>query len=54
MKFEQLITHSEIYVQLSCVKHDLEDMEFMMSTREGSLTEQFLPSRNSFFVRQLR
>ncbi|KAL7126558.1 hypothetical protein ABFS83_14G196300 [Erythranthe nasuta] len=42
------------YYMLSCVKHDLEDMEFMMSMREGSLTEQFLPSKNSFFVRQLR
>lgn len=29
-------------------------MEFIMSMREGSLTEQLLPSRNSFFVRQLR
>ncbi|XP_073315003.1 piezo-type mechanosensitive ion channel homolog isoform X1 [Primulina huaijiensis] len=42
------------YYTLSCVKHDLEDMEFIMSMREGSLTEQLLPSRNSFFVRQLR
>ncbi|KAK4482248.1 hypothetical protein RD792_009399 [Penstemon davidsonii] len=42
------------YYMLSCVKHDLEDMEFIMSAREGSLTEQLLPSRNSFFVRQLR
>ncbi|XP_057780295.1 piezo-type mechanosensitive ion channel homolog isoform X2 [Salvia miltiorrhiza] len=42
------------YYMLSFVKHDLEDMEFMMSMREGSLTEQLLPTRNSFFVRQLR
>ncbi|KAH6827652.1 piezo-type mechanosensitive ion channel component [Perilla frutescens var. hirtella] len=42
------------YYMLSFVKHDLEDMEFMMSMREGSLTEQLLPSRNSLFVRQLR
>lgn len=41
-------------MQLSCVKHDLEDMEFIMSMGDGSLTEQLLPSRNSFFVRQLR
>ncbi|PIN07686.1 hypothetical protein CDL12_19746 [Handroanthus impetiginosus] len=34
--------------------YELEDMEFIMSMREGSLTEQLLPSRNSFFVRQLR
>ncbi|KAK6120115.1 hypothetical protein DH2020_046151 [Rehmannia glutinosa] len=42
------------YSMLSCVKNDLKDMEFMMSMREGSLTEQLLPSKNSFFVRQLR
>ncbi|XP_041993194.1 piezo-type mechanosensitive ion channel homolog [Salvia splendens] len=42
------------YYMLSCVKHDLEDTEFIMSMEEGSLTEQLLPSRNSFFVRQLR
>ncbi|KAI3472681.1 hypothetical protein Pfo_030830 [Paulownia fortunei] len=42
------------YYMLSCVKNDLEDMEFMMSMREGSLTEQLIPSKNSFFVRQLR
>ncbi|KAL8513510.1 hypothetical protein ACS0TY_012829 [Phlomoides rotata] len=42
------------FYMLSCIKHDLEDMEFMMSMREGSLTEQLLPSKNSFFVRQLR
>ncbi|CAA0832071.1 Piezo-type mechanosensitive ion channel homolog [Striga hermonthica] len=42
------------YHMLSFIKHDLEDMEFIMSMREGSLTEHLLPSRNSFFVRQLR
>ncbi|KAG8370694.1 hypothetical protein BUALT_Bualt13G0010000 [Buddleja alternifolia] len=42
------------YYMLSCVKHDLEDMELFMSVREGSLAEQLLPSKNSFFVRQLR
>ncbi|PIN26072.1 hypothetical protein CDL12_01177 [Handroanthus impetiginosus] len=41
------------YYMLSCVQYELEDMEFIMSMREGSLTEQLLPSRNSFFVRQL-
>ncbi|KZV41711.1 hypothetical protein F511_32842 [Dorcoceras hygrometricum] len=41
-------------MQLSCIKHDLEEMEFIMSVRQGSLTEQLLPSRNSFFVCQLR
>ncbi|KAL3849827.1 hypothetical protein ACJIZ3_011709 [Penstemon smallii] len=29
-------------------------MEFIMSTSGGGLTERLLPSRNSFFVRQLR
>ncbi|KAL2236513.1 UNVERIFIED_CONTAM: Piezo-type mechanosensitive ion channel [Sesamum indicum] len=42
------------YYMLSFVKHDLQDMEFMMSMRQGSLTEQLLPSKSSFFVRQLR
>ncbi|KAL8548446.1 hypothetical protein ACS0TY_007665 [Phlomoides rotata] len=41
-------------MQLSSVRHDLEDMEFIMSMREGSLTEHLLPSINSFFVRQFR
>ncbi|KAL0389546.1 UNVERIFIED_CONTAM: Piezo-type mechanosensitive ion channel [Sesamum calycinum] len=54
MDFEQVRTDSEIFMQLSCVKHDLEDMEFIMSLREGNLTEQLLPSRSSFFVHQLR
>ncbi|XP_073309435.1 piezo-type mechanosensitive ion channel homolog isoform X2 [Primulina huaijiensis] len=42
------------YYMVSCIKHDLEEMEFIMSVRQGSLTEQLLPSKNSFFVRQLR
>ncbi|KAL2507716.1 Piezo-type mechanosensitive ion channel-like protein [Forsythia ovata] len=42
------------FYMLSGVKHDLEEMEFIMSMREGSLTEQLLPSSNSFFVRTLR
>ncbi|CAA0828575.1 Piezo-type mechanosensitive ion channel homolog, partial [Striga hermonthica] len=55
--WQQVISGSSLMVffyMLSCVRKDLEDMEFMMSTREGSLTEQLLPSKNSFFVRQLR
>ncbi|XP_021727828.1 piezo-type mechanosensitive ion channel homolog [Chenopodium quinoa] len=42
------------YVMLSCIKNDLEEMEFMMSSSESDLTEQLLPARNSFFIRQLR
>ncbi|KNA12549.1 hypothetical protein SOVF_124980 isoform B [Spinacia oleracea] len=39
---------------LSYIKNDLEEMEFMMSTTESDLTEQLLPARRSFFIRQLR
>ncbi|XP_058187373.1 piezo-type mechanosensitive ion channel homolog isoform X4 [Rhododendron vialii] len=42
------------YFMLSCIKHDLEEMEFIMSIREGNLAEQLLPSRHSFFIRQSR
>ncbi|XP_071920767.1 piezo-type mechanosensitive ion channel homolog isoform X4 [Coffea arabica] len=42
------------YHVLSCVKCDLEEMDFLMSIREGSLTEQLLPSRHPFFIRELR
>ncbi|XP_057474427.1 piezo-type mechanosensitive ion channel homolog [Actinidia eriantha] len=42
------------YFMLSCVKHDLEEMDFIMSMREGHLTEQLLPSKHSFFIRQSR
>ncbi|XP_027116044.1 piezo-type mechanosensitive ion channel homolog isoform X2 [Coffea arabica] len=42
------------YYVLSCVKCDLEEMDFLMSIREGSLTEQLLPSRHPFFIRELR
>ncbi|KAG5567620.1 hypothetical protein RHGRI_002982 [Rhododendron griersonianum] len=41
-------------MQLSCIKHDLEEMEFIMSIREGNLAEQLLPSNHSFFIRQSR
>lgn len=40
--------------QLSCVKRDLEEMDFLMSIREGTLTEQLLPTRQPFFIRELR
>lgn len=42
------------YFMLSCIKHDLEEMEFIMSIREGNLAEQLLPSKHSFFIRQSR
>ncbi|KAI7983245.1 hypothetical protein LOK49_LG15G00399 [Camellia lanceoleosa] len=42
------------YFMLSCIKHDLEEMSFIMSTTEGSLTEQLLPSMHSFFIRESR
>lgn len=41
-------------MQLSYVKSDLEEMDFIMSTRESNLTEQLLPSRHSFFIRESR
>ncbi|KAK3041408.1 hypothetical protein RJ639_000385, partial [Escallonia herrerae] len=42
------------YFMLSSVKCDLEDMDFIMSKREGHLTEQLLPLKHSFFVRESR
>ncbi|KAL5561618.1 hypothetical protein UlMin_031365 [Ulmus minor] len=43
------------YIMLSYIKCDLEEMDFIMSTRESNLTEQLLlPSRHSFFIRQYR
>ncbi|CAI9107931.1 OLC1v1007416C3 [Oldenlandia corymbosa var. corymbosa] len=42
------------YYVLSSVKRDLEEMDFLMSIREGNLTEQLLPSRQPFFIRELR
>ncbi|KAB2071038.1 hypothetical protein ES319_A08G195800v1 [Gossypium barbadense] len=42
------------YIMLSYVKCDLEEMDFIMSTRESSLTEQLLPSKHSFFIRESR
>ncbi|XP_051132241.1 piezo-type mechanosensitive ion channel homolog isoform X2 [Andrographis paniculata] len=53
-RFCSSISLMMFYYMLSFVRHDLEDMEFMMSMREGSFTERLLPSKNSFFVRQLR
>ncbi|CAL5433099.1 unnamed protein product [Camellia sinensis] len=42
------------YFMLSCIKRDLEEMEFIMSMRESNLTEQLLPSKHSFFIRESR
>ncbi|GMH20487.1 hypothetical protein Nepgr_022328 [Nepenthes gracilis] len=42
------------YFVLSSIKNDLEEMEFIMSIGENDLTEQLLPSRNSFFIRESR
>uniref|UniRef100_A0A5B7BCU2 Uncharacterized protein n=1 Tax=Davidia involucrata TaxID=16924 RepID=A0A5B7BCU2_DAVIN len=42
------------YFMLSCIKCDLEEMNFIVSMREGNLTEQLLPSKHSFFIRESR
>lgn len=42
------------YTMLSFIKDDLEQMEFMMTTRENDLTEMLLPLKNSFFIRLSR
>ncbi|EEF37638.1 conserved hypothetical protein [Ricinus communis] len=42
------------YIMLSFVKCDLEEMDFIMSMRESNLTEQLLPLRHSFFIRESR
>ncbi|VFR02125.1 unnamed protein product [Cuscuta campestris] len=42
------------FYMLSYIKCDLEEMHLIvtMTTREGTLTEQLLPSRHSFFIRE--
>ncbi|GLU07492.1 hypothetical protein SLE2022_244480 [Rubroshorea leprosula] len=42
------------YIMLSYVKCDLEEMDFIMSMGESNLTEQLLPSKHSFFIRESR
>ncbi|EXC31832.1 hypothetical protein L484_020660 [Morus notabilis] len=42
------------YVMLSWIRCDLEEMDFIVSTRESSLTEQLLPKKHSFFIRESR
>ncbi|KAJ9547657.1 hypothetical protein OSB04_020200 [Centaurea solstitialis] len=39
---------------LSFVKFDLEEMDSIMSTREGNLAEHLLPLQDSFFIRESR
>lgn len=43
-----------LYIMLSCVKCDLEEMDFIMSVKGSSLTEKLLPSKHSFFIRESR
>ncbi|XP_047333858.1 piezo-type mechanosensitive ion channel homolog [Impatiens glandulifera] len=42
------------YLMLSYAKLDLEELDFLLSTRECSMTDQLLPSKHSFFVRESR
>ncbi|XP_028789013.1 piezo-type mechanosensitive ion channel homolog [Neltuma alba] len=42
------------YMMLSFIKSDLEEMDFIMSGTESSLTEKLLPSKHSFFIRESR
>lgn len=42
------------YIMLSYVKCDLEEMNFIVSMSESNLTEQLLPSKHSFFIRESR
>ncbi|KAK9161398.1 hypothetical protein Syun_007739 [Stephania yunnanensis] len=42
------------FFMLSSVKFDLEEMDFIISMRENSLTEQLIPSKHSFFIRESR
>ncbi|XP_057423805.1 piezo-type mechanosensitive ion channel homolog isoform X2 [Lotus japonicus] len=42
------------YIMLSFTKSDLEEMNFIISRTDCSLTEQLLPSRHSFFIRESR
>ncbi|KAK1294370.1 hypothetical protein QJS10_CPA16g01436 [Acorus calamus] len=42
------------YFMLSSVKYDMDEMDSIMSMHESSLTEQLLPSKHSFFIRESR
>ena len=47
-------TYSFLVIQLSFIKSDLEEMGFIISRTDCSLTEQLLPSKHSFFIRESR
>lgn len=42
------------FFMLSCIKSDLEEMDLIMSMRQGSLTDRLLPTRRTFFIRESR
>ncbi|KAK2457295.1 piezo-type mechanosensitive ion channel protein [Trifolium repens] len=42
------------YIMMSFIKLDLEEMGVIISATECSLTEQLLPSKHSFFIRESR
>ncbi|KAE9589210.1 putative Piezo family protein [Lupinus albus] len=42
------------YIMLSFIKSDLEEMGFIVSRTNCSLTEKLLPSKHSFFIRESR
>ncbi|XP_027936634.1 piezo-type mechanosensitive ion channel homolog isoform X1 [Vigna unguiculata] len=42
------------YTMLSFIKSDLEEMGFIISRTDCGLTEQLLPSKHSFFIRESR
>ncbi|TKY52583.1 Piezo-type mechanosensitive ion channel-like [Spatholobus suberectus] len=42
------------YIMLSFIKSDLEEMGFIISRTDCSLTEQLIPSKHSFFIRESR
>ncbi|KAI5399288.1 hypothetical protein KIW84_064594 [Lathyrus oleraceus] len=42
------------YIVMSFIKSDLEEMDFIISRTDCNLTEQLLPSKHSFFIRESR
>ncbi|CAJ1969173.1 unnamed protein product [Sphenostylis stenocarpa] len=49
-----LTTTVHLAIVLSFIKSDLEEMGFIISSTDCSLTEQLLPSKHSFFIRESR
>ena len=43
-----------LQLQLSYIRSDLEDMDFIMSPSENNLAERLLPAKYSFFIRESR